>query len=75
MTFLAKSLPKLHEPAPTNDILQPLFTYLLLYLFATIIIARSKHFINTKSFSGFLTNNLNHKQCRHLRFWQFSFLN
>ena len=33
MPFVGNSLPKLHEPAPSSVILQPLYNYLLLSLF------------------------------------------
>ena len=54
ITFLAKSLSKLHEPALSNVIPHPLYTYFSLSLFFTILVALNKQFLNLKLLVGFL---------------------
>ena len=52
-TFLAKSLPKFHEPATSNDIRKPLYTHFFITIFTTLV-APNKQFLNLKLLVGFL---------------------
>ena len=47
------SLSKLHEPALSNAIPYPLYTYFSLSFF-TILVAQNKQFLNLKLLVGFL---------------------
>ena len=48
INFLAKSLSAFHKPALSNVILYPLYTYFLLSLLITMLIAPNKQFLNLK---------------------------
>ena len=52
ITFLAKPIPKLHNPPASNAMSKPLYTYLLLLLFFTILVAPHKQFFNLKLLRG-----------------------
>ena len=47
-TFLAKPVPKLHAPAPSNAISKSLYANLLLIAFVTNLTVPSKQFFNVK---------------------------
>ena len=53
ITFLAVSLSKLPEPALSNAIPYPLYTYYSLSLIFTILVAPNKQFINLRLLVGF----------------------
>ena len=48
ITFLVKSLPKLHEPPLSNAIPYQLYTYFSLSLFFTTLVAPNKQLLNLK---------------------------
>ena len=52
--FLAKTLPKLHEPALSNFIPYLLYTCLSLSVFFTILVVPNKQFVNLRLLVGFL---------------------
>ena len=54
ITFVAVPLMKLHEPALSNFIPYPLYTYFSLSLFFIILAAPNKQFLNLKLLVGFL---------------------
>ena len=54
ITFLAVSLPELHETVLLNVIPYPLYTYFFLSLFLAILVAPNKQFLNLKLLVGFL---------------------
>ena len=54
MIFLAKLLSKLYEPALSNVIPYPLYTYFSLSLFFTIFVSLNKKFLNLTLLEGFL---------------------
>ena len=51
--FLAKSLSKLNEPALSNVIPHPWYTYFSLLLFFSKLVAPNKQFLNLKLLVGF----------------------
>ena len=63
ITFLAKSLPKLHEPALSNVIPYPLYTYFSILLFFTVKVALNKQFLNLKLLVGFPDKGSKYRQC------------
>ena len=67
ITSQARSLSKLHDPALSNVILYPLYTYFSLSLFFTILHAPIKQFLNLK-LQDFLAEHLNHRQCKNSQF-------
>ena len=69
ITFLAKSLSKLHESPLPNVISYPLYTYFSLSLFFTALFAPNKQFSNFKLLVEFLGKDLDHKQCKRLQAW------
>ena len=52
--YQRQKLSKLHEPAISNDIPYPFYTYFSLSQFFTILVAPNKQFVNLKSLVGFL---------------------
>ena len=56
ITFLAKSISKLHEPALSNVIQYPLFTCYSLSLFFTILVAPNNQFLNLNLLVGYQTS-------------------
>ena len=54
ITFLAKSLSKLHESTLSNFIPYQLYTYFSWSLFVTILVVPKKQFLNLKLLVGFL---------------------
>ena len=58
-TFLAKSLPKLHEPSPSNATLQPLQENLLSLLLLTMLTVSNKQFYIGKLLVGLRGQLLN----------------
>ena len=54
ITFLAKSLSKLHEAALLNVTMYPLYIYFSLSLFFTTLVDPNKQFLNLKLLVGFL---------------------
>ena len=55
ITFLAKSLSKLHKPALSAVIPYSLYTCFYLTLFFTMLVAPNKQFLNLKFLVGFLS--------------------
>ena len=66
-SFLVKLLPKFNETAPSNIILQPLYTCLFLTLFFTILVVPNKQFFKIKLLRRLFSSHLNRRQYKHIQ--------